>query len=95
MYTVKPSTTEPVPFQEHVHKSNLFINPTKLTYPTNMFGYTVLYCNRFTILFTQIIHKKQTRKTFLICQYSTLKYSTRVQQLAHRAGIEWTGKKSY
>ena len=42
MYTVKPSTSEPVPFQEHVHKSNLFINPTKLTYPTNMFSYTVI-----------------------------------------------------
>ena len=31
MYIVKSSTSEPVPFQEHVHKSNLFINPTKLT----------------------------------------------------------------
>ena len=24
-------------------------------------GYIVLYCNRFIILFTQIIHKKQTK----------------------------------
>ena len=41
----------------------------------------VLYCNRFIILFTQIIHKKQTqkvKKTFLILHYSTLK-STVVQ----------------
>ena len=40
-----------------------------------------MYCNRFIILFTQIIHKNQTstkNKTFLILQYSTLK-STVVQ----------------
>ena len=59
----------------------------------------VLYCNRFIILFTQIIHKKQMqkiKKTFLILQYSTLK-STVVQCNGWHtwASIEWTGKKSY
>ena len=47
-----------------------------------------MYCNRFIILFTQIIHKKQTQKiekTFLILQYSTLK-STVVQY--NIAGIQ-------
>ena len=60
----------------------------------------VLYCNRFIILFTQIIHKKQTntkiKKTFLILQYSTLKGTVIQYNSWHRrAGIKWTGKKSY
>ena len=51
------------------------------------------------MLFTQIIHKKQTqkiKKTCLILQYNALK-STVVQYNSWhiRAGIEWTGKKSY
>ena len=47
----------------------------------------VLYCNRFIILFTQIIHKKQTNAKNkgnifnLIVQYLE-KYSSAVQQLA-------------
>ena len=59
----------------------------------------MLYCNRFRILFTQIIHKKQTqkiKKTFLLLQYSPLK-RTVVQHNSWYpgAGIEWAGKKSY
>ena len=61
-------------------------------------GY-ILYCNRFIILFTQIIHKKQTQKmkeTFLILQYSTLKSAVGEYSSWHtRAGIERTGKRSY
>ena len=42
-----------------------------------------MYCNRFIILFTQIIHKKQTQKNIfnLTVQYLE-KYSSAVQQLA-------------
>ena len=48
---------------------------TAHTYPTTTASYIVLYCNRFTILFTQIIHKQTITKeqTLLILQYSTLK----------------------
>ena len=56
----------------------------------------VLYGNRFIILFTEIIHKKQTKnKILLIIQYSTLK-STEVQyNIWHiEAGIRSLGKKS-
>ena len=50
-------------------------------YPTNTIGYIVLRCNRFTTLFTQRTHKKQTQKIkLLILQDSTLK----VLQLAYR-----------
>ena len=57
-----------------------------------MIGYTVLYGNRLIILFTQIIHKKQTqkiKKTFYILKKSTVK-STVVQynSCRRRAGIE-------
>ena len=49
------------------------------------------------VLFTQIIHKKQTKpKIFLILQYSTLK--SRIAQYNNwhtRAGIKRTGKESY
>ena len=57
----------------------------------------VLYYMRFMILFTQIIHWKQTKnKTFLILGYSILK-STVVQNNSWfiGAGIVCTGKKSY
>ena len=59
----------------------------------------VVYCDRFLILSTQIIHKKRQRtvkKTLFILQCSTLK-STVVQYNSWHtgAGIEWTGKKSY
>ena len=30
-------------------------------HPTNTIGYIALYCNRFIILFTQVILKKQTQ----------------------------------
>ena len=69
----KSPTYEWVLSQEHIHKPNLFISPTKLAYTIS---YIFLYCNRFIILFTQITHKKQTQKikeTFLILQFSTLK----------------------
>ena len=42
----------------HLFKSNLFTSPTKSRYPVNTIGCIVLYCNRFIILFTQIVHKK-------------------------------------
>ena len=68
----------------------MFISPTKLVqqrYPTNTIGYTVLYCNKFITLFTQIIHKnKQTEKLNifnLTVQYLE-KFSSTVQQLAYR-----------
>ena len=35
-------------------------------HPTNTIGYIALYCNRFIILFTQVILKKQTQNYFLI-----------------------------
>ena len=45
-----------------------------------------------------MIHKKQTKNKEntlnLTVQYLE-KYSSTVQQLAYRAGIKWTGKKSY
>ena len=54
----------------------------------NIISYIVLFCNRFKILFTQIIHKKQTQKNkesifCLIVQYLE-KYSSTVQQLVYR-----------
>ena len=57
-------------------------------YPTNTIGYIVLCYNRFIILFTQIIHKKQTQKNKenifnLTVQYIE-KYSSTVQQLVYR-----------
>ena len=69
---------------QFVHKSN------KVSLGT--VGYIVPYCNRFIMLFTQIIHQKQTNtknKTSLILQYSTLK-STVVQYNSWHtgAGIE-------
>ena len=44
-------------------KPSLFISPTKLAYvTTNKTGYIILYCDRFIILFTQIIKNKQIIK---------------------------------
>ena len=58
-------------------------------YPTNTIGYITLYCNRFLIHFTQIIHEKQTqktKKTSLILQYRTLR-STIVTATAGTQGL--------
>ena len=60
-------------------KFNSFVSPTRS--PTKTISYLAQYCNRFILLFTQMIHQKQTPKikdTCLILQYSTLK-STVVQ----------------
>jgi len=58
-----------------------------LRYPTNTVGCMVLYCNMLTILFTEIIHKEQTKNKgdifHLTVEYCE-KYSSTVQQLAHR-----------
>ena len=49
-------------------------NKVSLGYRANTISYVVLHCNRFIILFTQIIHKRQTHKNpFLIIWYGTLK----------------------
>ena len=55
----------------------------------NIISYIVLYCNRFIILFTQIIYKnKQKRKkTFSFLQCSTLK-STEYSITAGIQGLE-------
>ena len=64
----------------------------------NAIAYIVLYCSRFIILFTQIIHITNTKnkENVFSLKYSTLK-STIEQPNGWniRAGIEWTGKKSY
>ena len=41
---------------------NLLVSPTQPRYATNTISHIVLYCNRFELLFTQIIHIKQTQK---------------------------------
>jgi len=65
----------------------------------NIIGYIVLYCNRFKILFTQIIHKKWASKKQENIFHLTVKYpekfSSTVQQLAYRGWHRVTGKKSY
>ena len=77
----------------------MFISPTKLAYvTTNKTGYIILYCDRFIILFTQIIHTKQTQKIKenifnLIIQYlekySSTSYITAAFMLASRhPGLE-------
>ena len=40
------------------------LSPTRVTlgHQINIVGYIILYCNSFVMLFTQIIHKKQTEK---------------------------------
>ena len=63
--------------EKHVHKYSLFGSPTNLFgRPTNTIGHIVLYCNKFIILFTQILHEKETntkiKKMFLILQCSAL-----------------------
>ena len=47
----------------------------------------VLYCNMFTILFTEIIHKEQTKNKediFNLTVEYFEKYSSTVQQLAYK-----------
>ena len=75
----------------------MFIRPTKLVYvTTNKTGYMILYCDRFIILFTQIIHtNKKLKKIFfnLIIQYlekySSTSYTTAAFVLASRhPGLE-------
>ena len=69
-------------YSKLVRKSSLFIKLNKVSLGTLLtVGYVVLYCNRFIILFTQIIHKK--KKTFLILQYN-VKNNITTQQLTHR-----------
>ena len=65
---------------------NLLVSPTQPRYATNTISHIVLYCNRFELLFTQIIHIKQTQKNKenifnLTVQYLE-KYSGTVQWLA-------------
>ena len=54
----------------------------------NIIGYIVLYCNRFKIPFTQIIHKNEQAKKQENIFHLTVKYpekfSSTVQQLAYR-----------
>ena len=45
-------------------------------YPTNTISYIVLYYNSLIVLFTQIIHKRQQNKAFLILHVVPSKYST-------------------
>ena len=85
----KSPTYQQVLFWERICKSNLFVKSNKVRYPTNTISYILLYCNRFIILFTQIIHKKQTNAKNkenilnLTAQYLE-KYSSTVQQLAYK-----------
>ena len=68
----------------------MFISPTKLAnkYPTNTTGYIVLYCNRFVILFTQIIyfkkHTKNKENNFNLTVQYLEKCNSTVQQLASK-----------
>ena len=80
----KSPTCEQVPFCEHVCKSNLNIksNRVSLRYPPNTIGYITLYSNRFIILFTQIINKKQSQKIKHFKSYSSL--NSRVVQCIQR-----------
>ena len=71
-------------------KSNLFVKSSKVSLGTQLTHYIVLSCNRFIVLSTQIIHKKQTqeiKKIFLILQYSTLK-STVIQYNSWHTGAD-------
>ena len=76
VYTVSPLHVN------EFHYESTFISPICKSKKVSLgtISCIVLYCNRFIILFIQIIHKKQTkvRKTFLILQYLALK-STVVQ----------------
>ena len=59
----KSPTFKWVLFQEPAHKSNLFIKFNKVSLGTQHNQlYIGLYYNRLIIFFTQVIHKKQTRK---------------------------------
>ena len=85
-----------VPHRERIRKSNLFANP-KLPEVSNSVGHVALYCDKFIILFTETIHKKQTwkiKKIFWILQYSALKSAVVQYNSWTGAGIEWTDKDS-
>lgn len=58
----KSPTYEQVPLQQHACKSNLYVKSNRVSprYPPNTIGYIILYYNRFIILFTQMMHNKQT-----------------------------------
>ena len=59
---------------------SLSVNPTKLRrYPTNTVGYVVLYCSRFIVLFTEIIHKTIIKHFKFYSKYLE-KYSSTVRQ---------------
>ena len=64
---------------EHIHKSS---KVSLTTNTTNTIDYIALYCNRFLILFIQIIQTQEDAFS-LTAQYLE-KYSSQVQQLAHR-----------
>ena len=60
-------------FPEHVHKSIRVGLGTQLA---ATISYIVLYCDRFIILFIQIVHRKETntiKKTLKNVQYRALK----------------------
>ena len=72
--------------ESEIVKSNLFISPTKFSLGTQLTQLAIYYCNRFALLFTQIIHKKtntHTKMFNLIIQHLE-KYHSTVQQLAFR-----------
>ena len=82
------------PAQEQILFQELIVSPSCSQfqqslprYPAQATGYIVLtYYNRFIMLFTHIIHKKQTqemKKTLLILQYNTVK----LQEYSMTAGI--------
>ena len=59
--------------------------------PTNTTGSIVLYCNRFIVIFTQVILKKQTqlfKKIFNLTVQYLEKFSSILSQLVYR-GWRW------
>ena len=64
-------------------------------YPTNTVGYTVLYCNRFIIIFTQVVYKKQTNTKNKHFQFyrifkSTVQLHTAVARREQERGVtDW------
>ena len=55
--------------------------------PTNTTGSIVLYCNRFIVLFTQVILKRQTqlfKKVFNLTVQCLEKFSSILSQLVYR-----------
>ena len=94
----KSSAYEWVVFWEHICKFSLSVTPTKLPkYPTDTTSYIVLYCNRFIIIFTQIIDKTNLKnRTLLIWWWNTLKSTVGQYNNRHiGVGFKWTGKESY